>query len=112
MKTLRAFSKDLSDSHLTRYSPASNANDLRSGESRWSQKSMCGVLPEKRIPVRESGIQAVDHSQMQELIQHLNVLRSEMLELETSGLAGCAEVHAEHAASAKNLMHYLALRRH
>jgi pyruvate kinase len=75
-------------------------------------RSPFGVLPRKRILVRESGIQVVDHSQMQELIQHLNVLRSEMLELETSGLAGCAEVHPEHTASAKNLMHYLALRRH
>jgi hypothetical protein len=35
-----------------------------------------------------------------------------MLELEASGLVGCADVHPEHAASAKNLMHYLALRRH
>src|ERR1019366_9893965 len=51
-------------------------------------------------------------SQLQELIQKLNLLRSEMLELESSGLVGCADVHPEHRSSAKNLMHYLALRRH
>ena len=60
----------------------------------------------------ESDTQVVVHSQLQELIEHLNLLRSEMLELETSGLAGCGEVHPEHAPSARNLMHYLALRRH
>jgi len=57
-------------------------------------------------------MQDADHAQLQELIQHLNLLRSEMLELEASGLVGCPEVHPEHSASAKNLMHYLALRRH
>ena len=35
-----------------------------------------------------------------------------MLELEASGLTGSAQVHLEHRASAGNLMHYLALRRH
>ena len=35
-----------------------------------------------------------------------------MLELEASGVARLAPVHPEHVASAKNLMHYLALRRH
>ena len=57
-------------------------------------------------------MQTTDHSQLQQLIQKLNLLRSEMLELETSGLVGCADLHAEHRGSAKNLMHYLALRRH
>jgi len=52
------------------------------------------------------------YSQLQELLQTLNHLRSEMVELEASGLVGCADVHPEHRASAKNLMHYLALRRH
>jgi hypothetical protein len=55
-------------------------------------------------------MQDADKAQLQELIHRLNLLRSEMLELEASGLAGCAEVHPEHIASARNLMHYLALR--
>ena len=57
-------------------------------------------------------MQNSDHSQLQELIPQLNLLRSEMLQLEASSLADCAEVHPEHGASARNLMHYLALRRH
>ena len=57
-------------------------------------------------------MQNANHPQLQELIHKLNLLRSEMLELEASGLVGCADVHPEHRASAKNLMHYLALRRH
>jgi len=57
-------------------------------------------------------MQNPDNSQLQELIQKLSLLRSAMLELEASGLVGCADIHPEHIASAKNLMHYLALRRH
>ena len=57
-------------------------------------------------------MQNVDHSHVQQLIQYLNLLRSEMLELEASSLAACAKVHPEHRGSARNLMHYLALRRH
>jgi pyruvate kinase len=48
----------------------------------------------------------------QELIQQLKLLRSEMLRLEASGLADSAAVRPEHRASAVNLIHYLALRRH
>ena len=48
----------------------------------------------------------------QQLIQQLNLLRSEMLQLEASGMVDSAGVHAEHRASAANLIHYLALRRH
>ncbi|MGA3293721.1 MAG: pyruvate kinase [Candidatus Acidiferrales bacterium] len=50
--------------------------------------------------------------QPQELIQQLNLLRSEMLSLEASGLVEAAGVHPQHRASATNLIHYLALRRH
>ena len=57
-------------------------------------------------------MQNTDHTQLKEIIQKLNLLRSEMLELESSGLVGCADVHPEHRTSANNLMHYLALRRH
>ena len=57
-------------------------------------------------------MQSADHSQLQELIQKLDLLRSEMLELEASALNGCAKIHPDHRASARNLIHYLALRRH
>jgi pyruvate kinase len=53
-----------------------------------------------------------DQSQLQALLQDLRMLRSEMLELETSGLTGSRQVGPDHSASARNLMHYLALRRH
>ena len=48
----------------------------------------------------------------QQLIDQLNLLRSEMLQLEASGMLESAEVHSEHRTSATNLIHYLALRRH
>jgi pyruvate kinase len=57
-------------------------------------------------------MQNVNRPQLEELIQNLNLLRSEMLALEASGLSGATQVHPDHRASARNLMHYLALRRH
>jgi pyruvate kinase len=57
-------------------------------------------------------MQSVNQSRFRELIQNLDLLRSEMLELEASGLMGAADVYPDHRASAKNLMDYLALRRH
>jgi pyruvate kinase len=51
-------------------------------------------------------------SQPQELFRQLDCLRSEMLELEASGRIEFEGVHADHGASASNLLHYLALRRH
>jgi pyruvate kinase len=57
-------------------------------------------------------MQNANQSQLEELIQNLNFLLSEMAELETSGLIGAAEVHPDHRASARNLLDYLALRRH
>ena len=54
-------------------------------------------------------MQNADQSQLEELIQNLNLLLSEMAELETSG---AAEVHPDHRASARNLLDYLAPRRH
>jgi len=50
--------------------------------------------------------------QLRDLIQQLNALRSEMLNLEAASITGSAEVHPDHRASAANLIHYLALRRH
>jgi pyruvate kinase len=98
--------------HLTHHSPDRNVDDARSQQNAYHKTSAFGFRAKKPAPVNESDTQVVVHSQLRELIQHLNLLRSEMLELETSGLTGCGEVHPEHAASARNLMHYLALRRH
>jgi pyruvate kinase len=53
-----------------------------------------------------------DSSQLNELIHQLELLRAEMLHLEADGLPVEADVHPEHRASARNLLHYLALRRH
>jgi pyruvate kinase len=53
-----------------------------------------------------------DPSQLHDLIRQLEVLRSEMLSLEAEGFSGGSDVHPEHQASARNLLHYLALRRH
>jgi len=50
--------------------------------------------------------------QPQALLQQLDALRSEMLELEASGQREFPAIHDEHRASATNLLHYVALRRH
>jgi pyruvate kinase len=58
-------------------------------------------------------VQNVNQSQqLKDLIQKLNLLRSEMIDLAASGLIGATKVYPDNAASARNLMHYLALRRH
>src|ERR1035438_2653078 len=48
----------------------------------------------------------------QQLLEKLSLLCSEMLQLEGSGMVDFAGIHSEHRASASNLIHYLALRRH
>ncbi|HVN08663.1 MAG TPA: pyruvate kinase [Patescibacteria group bacterium] len=53
-----------------------------------------------------------DKDRLKDLIRQLDFLRSEMLRLEESVPSPSASVPAEHRASAANLMHYLALRRH
>ena len=50
--------------------------------------------------------------EFQQLLQELRLLRSEMLELEGSCRNALGNAHPEHSPSARNLMHYLALRRH
>jgi hypothetical protein len=50
--------------------------------------------------------------QPHELLEQLDSLRSEMLDLEASGHIEFDGVHVDHRASATNLLHYLALRRH
>jgi hypothetical protein len=66
-------------------------------------------VPSRSVPAK---MQNADQSQLEELIQNLNLLLSEMAELETSGLIGAAEVHPDHRASARNLLDNLALRRY
>ena len=46
------------------------------------------------------------------LIQWLETLRREMLELEASYRSHIADIHSNHVNGAKNLLHYVALRRH
>lgn len=46
------------------------------------------------------------------LIQQLSEIREEMLKLETDALANESDLHEANCESAKNLVHYLALRRH
>ena len=53
-----------------------------------------------------------DLTRLHDLIQQLDLLRAEMLNLEADGLTGESDVHPGHRASARNLLHYLALRRH
>lgn len=54
-----------------------------------------------------------DHeSQLEQLIEELSAIRSEMLTLEATALADQFDLHESHVESAKNLLHYLALRRH
>jgi pyruvate kinase len=57
-------------------------------------------------------MQSRGQSQLEEMIQQLNLLRLEMLKLGASRQTECAEVCPEHRASARNLMHYLVLRQH
>src|SRR5579863_482601 len=56
--------------------------------------------------------QVLPQQLIEQLIVPLNLLRSEMLQLEASGLAASSSVHPDHRASAANLIHYLALRMH
>ena len=51
-------------------------------------------------------------AQLDQLIEELSTIRSEMLTLEEAALADQFDLHESHIESAKNLLHYLALRRH
>jgi len=53
-----------------------------------------------------------NNQELDKLIRQLSVLRHEMQELETAALAEQCDLHKSHSESAKNLIHYLALRRH
>jgi pyruvate kinase len=53
-----------------------------------------------------------NQNELRQLAEKLGTLRSEMLALESSLLDGENTLHEAHRASARNLAHYLALRRH
>jgi pyruvate kinase len=53
-----------------------------------------------------------DNQALQILLRKLETLQEEMRKLETTSLRDASAVHPTHRASARNLMHYLALRRH
>lgn len=52
-----------------------------------------------------------DEVQLQRLTDQLEIIRSEMLELEANALAGQYDLHESQSESARNLLHYLSLRR-
>ena len=54
----------------------------------------------------------LNQNELRQLIEKLNALRSEMIELESSLLADQKSLYEGHCRSARNLAHYLALRRH
>jgi hypothetical protein len=64
------------------------------------------------FPRKERITQKAKQPQLEKLIKSLSLLISEMLALEASGLIDAPELHPDHRASARNLMDYLALRRH
>ena len=99
--------------------PNKTVNQMRGDDSKkflfTIGKSRRGVAFPKKETILTRGLRLtkkVKQSQVEKLIQNLSLLISEMLELEASGLTGAAEVHPDHRASARNLMDYLALRRH
>jgi len=57
-------------------------------------------------------MRTLDKGLLEQLSSELAVLSSEMLELEASLLKGPLAIHEAHRGSARNLAHYLALRRH
>lgn len=54
---------------------------------------------------------ASDQAELDDLICELTTLHSDMLELEIEGMAQATNIHASYQRSARNLLHYLALRR-
>ena len=53
-----------------------------------------------------------DRTELNGLIRQLELLRSEMVSAEAAGRSEIEQVSPEHTASARNLLHYMALRRH
>ncbi|HKO41862.1 MAG TPA: pyruvate kinase [Pyrinomonadaceae bacterium] len=71
-----------------------------------------GRVPSLKPELTGGGTAETDITKLEALITELNVIRSEMLDLEQYGLEGLENLHQPHKQSAKNLLHYLALRRH
>jgi len=109
--------------------PAKSANQRREDSKRSlpsRRKRRVVPFPKKEtIPSHREELDAVSHlrggkvslspsasqPRLEKLIGSLNLLLSEMLELEASELIHTTQVHPSHQASARNLMDYLALRR-
>ncbi|MDW8267184.1 MAG: pyruvate kinase [Gemmataceae bacterium] len=53
-----------------------------------------------------------DQCELKNLIRELSTLHSDLLELEIEGMDQATNIHASYQRSARNLLHYLALRRH
>jgi len=62
---------------------------------------------EFKIPITRQQTAPLD-----KLIEQLGAIRLEMLDLETAALTDRCDLHESHSESAKNLLHYLVLRRH
>ena len=92
--------------------PTKSVNQMRSDNTKKFLSTVDKGRRTAAFPKKERITQKAKQSQLEKLIQNLSLLISEMLELEASGLIGAAEVHPDHRASARNLMDYLALRRH
>ena len=60
----------------------------------------------------KANIETNETNSLDQLIKQLSAIRDEMLDLETNTLAEQRDLHESHRESAKNLLHYLALRRH
>ena len=69
--------------------------------------SSIGTMATQSANTVESG----ELIQLQQLKHELNIIRNDMVELETNALAGQWDLHESHGESARNLLHYLSLRR-
>jgi hypothetical protein len=54
----------------------------------------------------------LDQVELDDLILKLTMIHSDLLALELEGMAQATNIHTSYQPSARNLLHYLALRRH
>jgi len=66
----------------------------------------------KRQDNQNQDLPTSEWDRLDELIHELTALRSKMLELESEGMVPARHIHPSYQQSARNLLHYLALRRH
>jgi pyruvate kinase len=78
-------------------------------------------LPQKKGEVRqglekkvdtELPVQAPESTRLEKIARALDIIHDEMVHLEAETLSNGLEIHDSHRQSARNLIHYLALRRH